>query len=156
MNVPRNHVPRRAGILVFVMLLGAACVLEGCGGGNAESSALAEITPARTLPIGLRDIAYSVGTVEVTQGEVVDLELRNAGALAHDFTVDEMPVEKLVIGQNAGEHAGHGAKYDLHAAPEVGDMVNLRIRPSRAGSYTFYCTTEGHRAAGMTGTLVVR
>jgi uncharacterized cupredoxin-like copper-binding protein len=140
---------------VFVALLGAACVLGGCGG-NAESSALAEAVPARTQPIELRDIAYSVSNIEVTQGEVVDLELRNVGALPHDLTVDEMPVERLVIGKNAGVHAAHGSKYDLHAGPEVGGTVTLRFRPTKAGSYTFYCTTEGHRAAGMSGTLVVR
>ena len=141
---------------MFVMLLGAAFVLGGCSGGDAEDSALAEVAPGRTLPVELRDIVYGAPTVEVTQGEVVDLELRNAGALAHDFTMDEMPVEKLLIGRNAGAHAGHGSKYDLHAAPEVGGAVTLRMRPTQAGSYTFYCSTEGHRAAGMTGTLVVR
>jgi uncharacterized cupredoxin-like copper-binding protein len=156
-NVPRNHLPRRLAILVCVALVGSSSMLlEGCSGGNAESSALAEITPARTQPIELRDIAYSVATVEVSVGEVVDLDLRNAGSLPHDFTVDEVPVERLVIGKNAGAHAGHGSKYDLHAGPEIGEAVTLRFRPTKAGSYTFYCSTEGHRAAGMTGTLVVQ
>ena len=154
--MPRSPSPRRLAIPVIVTLLGPALVLAGCSSGNVENSALAEVTPARTLPIELRDIAYSVPTVEVTQGEVVDLELRNVGALSHDFTVNEMPVEKLVIGENAGVHRAHLSRYALHAGPEIGDTVSLRIRPTKAGSYTFYCATEGHRAAGMTGTLVVR
>ena len=146
---------RRAAVFLLVILFGAA-LIEGCGGGSSENSALAELAPARTPPIELRDIAYSVASLEVSQGEVVDLELRNVGALPHDFTVDDIPVEKLVIGKNAGVHAGHGSKYDLHAGPEVGGSVTLRFRPTKAGSYTFYCTTEGHRAAGMTGMLIVR
>jgi uncharacterized cupredoxin-like copper-binding protein len=147
---------RRLAILVFVTLVGAAPVLlEGCGG-NGETPDLASATPVRTEVIELRDISYSVTNIEVARGEVVDLELRSAGELMHDLTVDVMPVDKLVIGTNAGIHIAHLSRFALHAGPELGDTVTLRIRPTKSGTYTYYCATEGHRAAGMTGTLVVR
>jgi uncharacterized cupredoxin-like copper-binding protein len=149
-------VRRRLSILAFVTLFGAAPVLfEGCGG-EVQTQALQNAKPARTEVIELRDSAYSVTRIEAKQGEVIDLELRGTGALMHDFVVDVMPVEKLIIGPNAMAHAAHLPRFALVAGPEIGQTVTLRIRPTKSGTYTFYCATEGHRAAGMTGTIVVQ
>jgi uncharacterized cupredoxin-like copper-binding protein len=149
-------VQRRSRILAFVTLLALGSALVGGCGGEVQDATLASVTPARTEVIELRDISYSVTRIDTHRDEVVDLELRGVGALIHDFTVDVMPVDKLVIGHNATIHAAHIARFALIAGPEIGETVTLRIRPTKSGTYTFYCATEGHRAAGMTGTIVVQ
>lgn len=149
-------VRRRFGSPVFVALVaGALAFLGGCGG-EVQTLTLEGVTPTRTEAIELRDISYSVTRIDTHVGEVIDLELRGVGALIHDLTVDVMPVEKLVIGPNAMIHAAHLPRFALVAGPEIGQSVTLRIRPMKSGTYTFYCATEGHRAAGMTGTIVVQ
>lgn len=147
---------RRLAICCATVLGLAAVLLPGCGG-NGENVSLDAARPAHREVIELRDDpAYSVARIEAKVGQVVDLELRSTGSMMHDLTVDVMPVEKLVIGRNAGIHVAHLSRFALHASPEIGDTVTMRIRPTKSGTYTFYCATEGHRAAGMTGSIVVQ
>jgi len=37
-----------------------------------------------------------------------------------------------------------------------GDSATIEFTPTKAGTYEFFCTTAGHKEAGMIGTLVVR
>ncbi|HEU4977097.1 MAG TPA: cupredoxin domain-containing protein [Baekduia sp.] len=49
---------------------------------------------------------------------------------------------------------GHGVDRDgPTAGPGRTSTVSVRLKP---GTYTFYCPVDGHRQAGMRGTLVVR
>jgi plastocyanin len=73
-------------------------------------------------------LSAPAGTVEIT--------LVNEGAAQHDLVIEELG--------------------DLELIPLVdpGDTVtgSVDLEP---GTYTFYCSVPGHRAAGMEGTLTV-
>ena len=43
----------------------------------------------------------------------------------------------------------------VHVAAAPGATGTVDFTPSEAGTYEFYCTIEGHKEAGMVGTLVV-
>jgi len=43
----------------------------------------------------------------------------------------------------------------LHMAAANGTSATIEFTPTKPGTYTFFCTVAGHKAAGMTGTLTV-
>lgn len=93
----------------------------------------------------------------VTTGEGVRLTLDNSDSLLlHDLTIEDMVAED--IHSEGAEHEGddHGAEEALHVATGPGETGVLEFTPIEPGEYVFYCTVEGHREAGMEGTLVVQ
>ena len=144
--------PRLGPPLLALLALASAC---SSSSPPSHDPPLANAAPTATIEVGLRDLAFSTQTIEVTRDQVVDFRLENTGALDHDFTIERIPADTHVVGTQTAEHAGHGPNYAVHAAPGPGQTVTLRLHPHEAGTYTYYCTVKGHREAGMTGTLVV-
>jgi uncharacterized cupredoxin-like copper-binding protein len=79
------------------------------------------------------DIDFVEDTQQAPAGEAV-FTLVNEGAIFHDLTIDELGIH---IEANPGE--------------TVTETVQLE-----AGTYDYYCSVPGHRAAGMEGTLEVQ
>ena len=71
--------------------------------------------------------------ITVTAGEDIAIVL-TSDDLLHDFTIDDI---------------------DVHVAADRDETAEGGLRADEPGEYTFYCTVEGHREAGMEGTLVV-
>ena len=106
----------------------------------------------------LSDLAFEPAEITTARGERIELRLANRGSMEHDLTIDEMPVNdaRMSGGLGGGEHAGHGGgAADLHLALAAEGTGTLTFEPSEAGGFEYYCTVEGHREAGMRGTLVV-
>lgn len=131
-----------AGLLLFAL---AAC-----------TATQTSITETQTASITMKEFAFEPAKITVKAGQPVKLTLVNDGALLHDFTSMDAAVEMM-----AGEH---GAQHDMnetmegammHIAVDVGKSATLEFTPTQAGVYTFFCTVEGHRAAGMEGQLIV-
>ena len=135
-------------VLLFVMLLGAAC------GVDAEAPAIQDVSLTAT------DIAYDVNQLALPVNQPVRLTLANDGVLEHDFTVREIAV-KGVHAPAESEADDHAMSEDVHdlalhvAAPANGGQAVLEFTPTEAGEYEYYCTVAGHKEAGMVGTLVV-
>ena len=139
--------------LAFVLWTVLAAVLAACGGA-AEPEAAAAVE----LSLTATDIAYNVNHIEVIAGEMVKLTLHNEGALEHDFSIMEMPHTGEVMAEEAAHGSdGHEMTVDpeVHVAAPIGDSSSIAFTPSEPGEYEFFCTVEGHKEAGMVGTLVV-
>jgi uncharacterized cupredoxin-like copper-binding protein len=67
-------------------------------------------------------------------GETVALRLENSDASGHSFDIDA---------------------FNVHVPIPPGKAALALFKPSKPGSYTFYCSVPGHREAGMVGTLIV-
>ncbi|MBL8046771.1 MAG: cupredoxin domain-containing protein [Anaerolineales bacterium] len=128
----------------IVLLLIALLWLAACApaGGTAQPITLVS-----------KDINYSTTTLEVTAGQPVALTLINEGVLEHDFSIEEIAVTS-VSETNPADHSH--AVGDLHAAVKPGETNVLNFTPTEPGTYEFYCTVAGHKAAGMVGTLIVK
>ena len=130
---------RRALPLVLVL---AAFVLafSACGGGSSSSST----TPATTGgggggggstvkisadPSGA--LAYEQTDVSATAGSIT-IDFTNMSSIPHDVTIE-----------------GDGA------TDEITDSSTSTTVDLEPGTYTFFCSVDGHRAAGMEGTLTV-
>ena len=88
---------------------------------------------ARRVEVVGNAFTFDPDEIHVTAGEDIAIVLTSEDIL-HDLTIDEL---------------------DAHVAADKGDTAEGGFRADEPGSYTYYCTVEGHREAGMEGTLVV-
>ena len=129
-----------------------------CGDGESPEATATAVTDgpfagvevAATIQLAMRDIAFDRATIDVAAGELVAIELRNRGVLAHDFTIDAIAAEVSDVGLRRRE------RHDVHVPLGRGEAATLLMRVSERDEYVFYCSVPGHRKAGMEGTLVVR
>ena len=114
-------------VSMALLLLVAAC-------GGAASDVGAGATPAdeHPAPFVAVDIDYAEAPDEVAAGEVT-VELVNEGSVQHNVVIEELD-DTLVVEAPGG-------------ATETGTVT------LPAGTYTYYCSVPGHRAAGMEGML---
>jgi uncharacterized cupredoxin-like copper-binding protein len=88
------------------------------------------------------------------RGEQVRFQLRNTGAIDHEFVVGTLE-----------ENLKHMKEMEKNPDMEHDDPNALRLKPgaagqilwqfTKAGTFDFSCLIPGHREAGMFGTIVV-
>lgn len=114
----------------------------GMSGGMSGDSGMDDATEsnapvadgAREIGVGATSFAFDPDEIRISAGEDVAIVLTSEDIL-HDFFVED------------------GASHV--AAADAGDTAAGGLRIDEPGTYTFYCSVEGHREAGMEGTLVV-
>ena len=133
---------RRALPLVLV-LAALVLALSACGGGSSSSST----TPATTGGGGggggstVQISADPSGALKFEQTDVsatagsITIDFTNMSSLPHDVTIE-----------------GNGAS---GATDQITDSTTSTTVDLDPGTYTFFCSVDGHRAAGMEGTLTV-
>lgn len=106
---------------------------DGTGSGmdHHESTPVAE--GARRIEVAATSFEFDPDEITVAVDEDVAIVL-SSDDLLHDFAVDGI---------------------EVHVAADRGRTAEGGMRAEQPGEYTFYCTVDGHRAAGMEGTLVV-
>ena len=143
-------------ILLLLLALGAA-VLVACGG-ETEPTPI----PKAELTLEATDIAFDKDRFEVIVGQSVKVTLQNEGVLEHDFSIMEIPHTGEVMAEEMDEEesdhdmSNMEIEPEVHVAAETGGSHSVEFTPSEAGEYEFFCTVEGHKEAGMVGTLVVK
>jgi plastocyanin len=136
----------------LIALALATAVFAGCGGDDNEEPAA---TPAPTQeatqePAGgggggetLKFSAPADGSLKFDQGDVTV----KAGKVTVDFAnPSSVPHAVEIEGNGVEEETETVTSSD---APPI--TVDLK-----AGTYEYYCPVDGHRAAGMEGTLTVK
>lgn len=123
-----------AGALLLVagLSVGAAAVsaIPQSGDVSGVSAETLAALPSITLK------AFDGGTIRVKAGETAAFRMENTDPVAHAFVVDELGVN----------------------APLLAGRNSLALfKPTRPGTYTFYCTPHYNRVTGegMHGTLIV-
>jgi plastocyanin len=141
--------------------------LAACGGSSSSSSAASSpasstsSSPATSTsaasstsaaPAGgggsstLTDAADPSGALKFTSSSLsakagkVTIQFTNASQLPHNFTIQQ-GTGGATVGATP-TFSGGGTK-----------TLSVTLKP---GTYTFYCSVDGHRAAGMQGTLTVK
>lgn len=144
-------------LLALALLVMASSLLAACGGA-AESQA----PPTKEVTLIGTDIAYDTNRIEVAAGQPLKVTLQNDGALTHDFSIMMIPHTGEVTADEMATDAGHEMDMgememepDVHVSAPAGTSQSVEFTPSVPGEYQFFCTVEGHQAAGMEGTLVV-
>lgn len=114
--------------------------------------------PARIIQVVMREsdgrMLYLPDRLTVRTGEQVRFQLRNNGAIDHEFVLGTVESNrqhmKAMEGHADMEHDDPNAR---RLKPRgTGDLVWQFTRP---GSFEFACLIPGHYQAGMVGTIVV-
>jgi plastocyanin len=129
---------------LLLVLVASVLALAACGGGGGES---ASTTPTATGgggggggstvkitadPSGA--LKYEETTATATAGSVT-IDFTNMSSLPHDVTIE-----------------GNGASGGTDVITGSTTSTTIDLQP---GTYTYFCSVDGHRAAGMEGTLTV-
>src|SRR5215216_3143840 len=110
---------------------GATTTPSGGGGGGGGSTVKLAADPSQ--------IAYATDSLSAKTGSVtIDFDNPNQ-AIPHDVCVDSPSGDEL------------GCSEVVTGESSTLDLSNLK-----PGEYTFFCSVDGHEAAGMTGTLSVK
>ena len=104
------------------------------GSDQQGRSAPAPSPGATAIRVVARDFSFSPPELDIPAGRTVNVTLVNEGDLFHDITIPAL---------------GFG----LSASPRT--SASGALTPPRPGTYEFFCSVQGHREAGMSGTLVV-
>jgi plastocyanin len=130
--------------LLFLIVFTAAVLgLAACGGGNEAATTGGGATTAgggggETLQLAADPsgaLKFDKTSLEATAGNVT-IDFTNDSSLPHDVKLEGPGVD------------GEGT--DTITGSSTSVTLDLE-----AGEYTFYCSVDGHRAAGMEGKLVV-
>jgi plastocyanin len=117
-----------------------ALALAGCGGGSKKATPTATATatgPSTTLKLAADKSAlkFNKTTLTAPAGKVT-IVMTNPSMLSHNIAIEGNGLD------TTGQIVGNGGTSTVTA--------NLK-----AGTYTFFCAVDGHRQAGMQGTLTV-
>jgi plastocyanin len=136
-NVVRPGWARRGTRAVAVASLLAVAAV-GCGGGGDDDGGQRYVEPKgpaqESIDIDAKNFSFSPDAITVAPG-IAEITLTSTGGL-HDLVFD-------------GAFDG----FRLEVGTDDSDSKKLDLE---AGTYTFYCSLSGHRAAGMEGTLTVK
>ena len=142
------HICPRAAQPIVAVFTATAVAISGCGGGGEEkatptSSPNATRTSSPTESAGVlslqadqSQLKFDKSTLSAKPGKVT-IVMQNPSALPHDVAIEGNGVD--VTGKTVNQGGTSTATANL-----------------KAGTYTFYCSVDNHRQAGMEGTLTVK
>lgn len=143
-------------VLVLAMVLLVPFGFAACGGDDEEEAPEAVAPTEETTP-GAEESdggAGATGTLEASADPGGQLEFEQdslqvgAGTVTIDFTNEaSVPHDFVIEGPDGNDIGGT----DVITSDSTTAQVELD-----PGSYTFYCSVEGHREAGMEGALTVK
>ncbi len=100
----------------------------------------------------MSEFAFRPATIYLTAGQPVQLVLVNRGQIAHQFETSYLRAVVVRIGGEMMAVETPGLNF-LRLDP--GGTARLDFLPREKGRFSFACTIEGHREAGMQGILDV-
>ena len=134
---------KRAMPLLFV-LAASVLALSACGGGSSSSSTTPAATGAGGGGGGSSTVKISADPSGALKYEQTDVSA-TAGSITIDFTnMSSLPHDVTIEGNGASG-----------ATDEITNSTTSTTVDLEPGTYTFFCSVDGHRAAGMEGTLTV-
>jgi uncharacterized cupredoxin-like copper-binding protein len=111
--------------------------------------------PARTIEIGMNEMAYEPSNIQVKRGEQIRFMLRNVGREDHEFLL-----------ATTKENLEHAELMKKHPHMEHDDPNAVRLSPNKsaeilwrftkAGTFEFSCLIPDHRDHGMVGHVTVK
>ena len=127
------------------LTVSAALALAGCGGsssssgsGSSSGSSGSSSSSGATVKLAADPkgkLAFDKKTLTAKAGQLT-IDFANASGIPHAVAVQ-----------------GNGVKQVGSTITSGSNTLSLNLKP---GTYTFYCPVDGHRAAGMQGTLTVK
>jgi plastocyanin len=136
------------------LLCSLAIVAAGCGGDDNSSSSSS-------------GSGSDTSTTEQSSGggggaaQTLKISADPGGALKFDKSSLTAKAGKVTIVMDNPSSLPHAVEVEGNGVEEAGDTVekggvSKATATVKAGTYEFYCPVDGHKAAGMKGTLTVQ
>lgn len=109
---------------------------------------------ATVVSVELHDHHYEPGQLRFEKGRPYILRLKNVGGQAHDMKGSTFFT--AIVARMATSQAGRVVTpymRSIYVRPK--QEIELWFVPVKAGTFDFFCTLEGHREAGMEGSVVI-
>ncbi len=117
--------------VVVAIVLPAALLGAGCGGGSKEESPPPTGPVVKTISISETEYKLEPSTVKLDKQGIYVFKATNGGGVTHALELEGNGVE---------------AKTG-NIAP--GSSAELRVAVTKAGEYELYCPIDGHKGRGM-------
>jgi uncharacterized cupredoxin-like copper-binding protein len=130
-------------LAAFGLILVLSMVLAACGGGTTSGG-------ANTLNITMSDYAFAPASWSVTAASTVTVNLKNTGAVQHNFVVMSKPVSGTFTDADKANILFDSGPIDAGASKTV------TFTAPAAGTYQVICNQSGHFEQGMIGSLTVK
>jgi plastocyanin len=137
----------------------AAVAVAGCGSDNSSSgsSSSSSDTTAATTPAPPPSTSGSGGGASSN----LKLSADSSGQLKFDKSTLSAKAGNVTITMDNPSPVAHAVAVEGNGVDKDGKTVNMggtstvtvNLKP---GTYEFYCPVDGHKAAGMKGTLTVK
>jgi len=128
-------------LVLVVIVFGLSLALAACGGGG----------PTTNLSVDMVEFTFTPAYFTVPAGQEITLELRNNGAVVHDFIIMNLGAE---VGQDFGGEDVPNVYWKAELQPGTSNIYTFTA-PSQPGEYQVVCGTPGHYLAGMVAKLTV-
>lgn len=125
------------GLIIFVV--SASLLLSACGPKSV------------TLDVEMKEFAFIPDHFTVPAGAKVTLNLKNTGALEHEYVI-------MVLGKEATLPFNEDDEGNIYWEAELEAKQSVTVEftaPSEPGEYQVVCGTPGHMEQNMKGVLAV-
>jgi uncharacterized cupredoxin-like copper-binding protein len=135
---------------LFVIAVGVAVPIAGCGGGDDDNSTSAETGGAtqaattggaagggQTVDMTAADFKFDPSDPTVKSGDVT-FKLTNDGQTSHSLEIEDVN--------------GQDQELEGDVSPGQSGTLKVNLPP---GKYEFYCPVENHKEMGMEGEITV-
>jgi plastocyanin len=143
-------------LCLTALLCSLAIVAAGCGGDDNSSSSSSSSGSTSTNKQSSSGSSGGGGAAQTLK-----ISADPGGALKFDKSSLTAKAGKVTIVMDNPSSLPHAVEIEGNGVEAVGGTVNMggvskATATVKAGKYDFYCPVDGHRAAGMKGTLTVQ
>jgi plastocyanin len=144
---------------VLFAVLCAAVAVGGCGSSSSKSTSSSSGAATATAPAPAP--APSSGSGGGGASSNLTLAADSSGQLKFDKSSLSAKAGKVTITMDNPSPVQHAIAIDGNGVSQSGSTVSMGGKSTvtasvKPGTYTFFCPVDGHRAAGMMGTLTVK
>jgi len=133
-------------IFRFMMIIFSILILVACGASAKDT------TPVTSLSVEMSEFKFSPASMLVVAGQEITLDLRNDGAIEHEFTILKEGVAAQIPFDREKQSADILVEYTLGANKNG----QFKFTLPDAGEYQVICGIQGHMEAGMVATLTAK
>src|SRR5215204_5911131 len=119
----------------FIAVILATAAFAGCGGDDEEEPASTPETPQEAPATDEGSLKFDQAELSAKAGKVT-FNYNNPSQVPHALEIE-----------------GNGVEEETETITESDASVTVDLEP---GTYEYYCPVDGHKAAGMEGTLTVK
>ena len=134
----------------------AALAVAGCGSDNSSSNSSSSSSDTTASPAAPSTSGSSGGASTNLQ-----VSADSSGALKFDKSSLSAKAGNVTITMDNPSPLTHAVAVEGNGIDKPGNTVGMGGKSTvtvslKAGKYVFYCPVDGHKAAGMQGTLTVK